>query len=438
MCCASRPRANALRARAEQLLQVGTQAFVITDEDYKILSVSDGFTSLLGYTKESREEARAFGINLDLSGELEEEYRAQIRTYENYQTIAPHIHRLRTAAGRVLHLKRSGRWFEGLEGERLLMATFEDVTDLVEEQEFTNSLLSSSSALIITQTRDGVIHSISQAFLDLMGYPREYLVGKELIDFYHPEDQKRGKTSRNKFLDLQTQELTIERRLIDANNQTKSFILNVRKSSASSVYDSILTLSDITAAKEAEEKLKRLVEMDELTGLFSRRGLNRRFGSDQRYEDLGMYLIDLDHFKSVNDGYGHDAGDKLLKATANALKSQTRTDGNCFRLGGEEFAVLRPWRGWKDAYDFAENLRELIGVTSIDSDGRSVQRTASIGVSYLPVSGSMSEALKLGDMVLREAKALGRNRSVLADQSQYIIFAILFPSHNHPPQNYRD
>ena len=67
-----------------------------------------------------------------------------------------------------MHLKRSGRWFEGLEGERLLMATFEDVTDLVEEQEFTNSLLSSSSALIITQTRDGVIHSISQAFLDLV------------------------------------------------------------------------------------------------------------------------------------------------------------------------------------------------------------------------------------------------------------------------------
>jgi hypothetical protein len=125
-----------------------------------------------------------------------------------------------------------------------------------------------------------------------MGYPREDLVGKDLIDFYHPEDQKRGKTSRNKFLDLQTQELTIERRLIDANNQTKSFILNVRKSSASSVYDSILTLSDITAAKEAEEKLKRLVEMDELTGLFSRRGLNRRFGFDQRYEDLGMYLIE--------------------------------------------------------------------------------------------------------------------------------------------------
>ena len=217
--------------------------------------------------------------------------------------------------------------------------------------------------------------------------------------------------------DTETQELTIERRLVDANNQTKTFILNVRKSSASSVYDSILTLSDITAAKEAEEKLKQLVEMDELTGLFSRRGLNRRFGFDQRYEDLGMYLIDLDHFKSVNDGYGHHAGDELLKATANALKSQTRTEGSCFRLGGEEFAVLRPWRGWKDAYDFAENLRELIGVTSIDSDGRSVQRTASIGVSYLPVSGSLSEALKLGDMVLREAKALGRNRSILADET---------------------
>ena len=53
--------------------------------------------------------------------------------------------------------------------------------------------------------------------------------------------------------------------------------------------------------------------------------------------------------------------------------------------------MLRPWRGWKDAYDFAENLRELIGATSIESDGRSVQRTASIGISYLSKNGSMSE-----------------------------------------------
>ena len=126
--------------------------------------------------------------------------------------------------------------------------------------------------------------------------------------------------------------------------------------------------------KAAEEKLRHRVELDKLTGIYSRHGMKHRFGSDQRSEDLAMYLIDLEHFKLVNDGYGHDVGDKLLKATAGTLKSQTRTEGNCFRLGGEEFAVLRPWRGWKDAYDFAENLRELIGATSIESDGRSVQR----------------------------------------------------------------
>ena len=169
-------------------------------------------------------------------------------------------------------------------------------------------------------------------------------------------------------------------------------------------------------------KLRHLVELDELTGIYSRRGMKHHFGSDERSEDFGLYLIDLDHFKLVNDAYGHDAGDMLLKATANVLESQTRSEGSCFRLGGEEFALLRPWRGWKDAYDFSENLRELIGATSIESGGRSVQRTASIGVSYLSQNGSMSEALKLADIVLREAKERGRNSCVLADEETLADF----------------
>lgn len=305
----------------------------------------------------------------------------------------------------------------------MLYTAFQDVTDLYVEREFTQSLIKSSSALLMTQTKDGTIHSVSQAFVDLMGYDHDALVGKDLIDFYHPEDQAAGAAARKKFQEAREQEITIERRLIDANNQTKTFILNVRASSVKSVYESILTLSDITALKAAEEKLLHQVERDELTGIYTRRGMKHRFESDQRSEDCGMYLIDLDHFKFVNDGYGHDTGDMLLKATANVLEGQTRSEGSCFRVGGEEFMVLRPWRGWKDAYDFSEKLRVLIGATSITSASRSVQCTASIGVSYLSQNGSTSEALKVSDMALREAKERGRDCCVLADDETLADFA---------------
>jgi diguanylate cyclase (GGDEF)-like protein/PAS domain S-box-containing protein len=409
-----------LKKTAELYLESGINAYGIQNDNFEHLYLSKAFINLTGYTVDTMPNHKDFYPDYD-------EINAKRRREElvktpNGKIVHSGTHKVRTKDGNILWLSRSARWFNGISDERLLMVSFEDHTALTLERGFTQSLIEGSSALIVTQTKDGVIHSVSQAFIDLMGYERDALIGKDLIEFYHPEDIASGSAARKKFQELRQQEITIERRLIDANNQTKTFILNARASNVSSIYESILTLSDITALKAAEEQLRHLVEVDELTGLFSRRGLNRRFGFDQRYEDLGMYLIDLDHFKLVNDGYGHHAGDKLLKATANALKSQTRTDGNCFRLGGEEFAVLRPWRGWKDAHDFAENLRELIGATSIESDGRSVQRTARIGVSYFPVSGSMSEALKLADMVLREAKEQGRNCCVLADEETLAEF----------------
>ena len=298
-----------------------------------------------------------------------------------------------------------------------LVTTLEDKTDLIEEQVFSANLIDKSTAIILTEGKDLRVMSCSEAWSTVTGYTREETVGRDFINFITPKHRGKTQAVRERLFTESFEESTYDTDILSKAGDIVSLQLNVRVDRSSVNATVILTGNDITAAKEAEEELQRLVEIDELTGLYSRRGLNRVFKFDQRYEDLGMYLIDLDHFKSVNDGYGHDAGDKLLKAIADVLQSQAGTDGPCFRLGGEEFAVVRSWLGWKDAHDFAETLRELIGEASIDSDGRTVQRTASISVSYLPMSGSLSEALKLGDMVLREAKALGRNCSVLADET---------------------
>jgi diguanylate cyclase (GGDEF)-like protein/PAS domain S-box-containing protein len=416
------------RQQAEDYLQAGTGSFQIQNEYFETLYVSEKVFDLISQEDVNLINGGDASSLLKFWPDFDHSYwvkhRQEIKALKTGEIWeSPEPERILTSSAEERYIIRTRRWFaRDNSGARLLYTALQDVTALYVEQEFTNSLLSSSSALIVTQTKDGAIHSVSQAFVDLMGYERDSLVGKDLIDFYHPEDQAEGSAGRKDFQEARQQEISIERRLIDANNQTKTFILNARASNVSAVYDSILTLSDITALKAAEEKLRHLVELDELTGIYSRRGMKHRFGSDQRSEDFGLYLIDLDHFKLVNDAYGHDAGDMLLIATANVLESQTRSEGSCFRLGGEEFALLRPWRGWKDAYDFSENLRELIGATSIESGGRSVQRTASIGVSYLSQNASMSEALKLADIVLREAKERGRNCCVLADEETLADF----------------
>jgi diguanylate cyclase (GGDEF)-like protein/PAS domain S-box-containing protein len=297
------------------------------------------------------------------------------------------------------------------------VTTLEDKTELIKEQVFSANLIDKSTAIILTEDKDLRVMSCSEAWSTVTGYTREETVGRDFIDFITPQYRIKAQAVRESLLNGSFGESTYDTDILSKAGDIVSLQLNVRMDRSSVNAMVILTGNDITAAKKAGEELQRLVEIDELTGLYSRRGLNRVFEFDQRSEDLGMYLIDLDHFKSVNDGYGHDAGDKLLKAIAGVLQGQTGADGPCFRLGGEEFAVLRSWLGWKDAHDFAETLRESIGAASINSDGRIVQRTASISVSYLPMSGSLSEALKLGDMVLRDAKALGRDRSVLADET---------------------
>ena len=439
------------RQQAEDYLRAGTGLFVIQNDRFETLYVSEKVFDFFSKDQvnliNEGDSSLLQKVWLDFDHSYWFRHKAEVNALEMGKIWeSPEPERILKSSGEERYIIRTRRWFASYNSDRkaafsnqkwistntvttsrfnegrLLYTAFQDVTDLYVEREFTQSLIERSSALIMTQTKDGTIHSVSQAFVDLMGYDRDALVGKDLIDFYHPEDQVAGAAERKKFQEARKQEITIERRLIDANSQTKTFILNVRASSVKSVYESILTLSDITALKAAEEKLRHQVERDELTGIYTRRGMKHRFGSDQRSEDCGMYLIDLDHFKFVNDGYGHDAGDMLLKATANVLERQTRSEGSCFRLGGEEFMVLRPWRGWKDAYDFSEKLRELIGATSIESGSRSVQRTASIGVSYLSQNGSTSEALKLSDMALREAKERGRDCCVFADDETLADF----------------
>lgn len=162
-------------------------------------------------------------------------------------------------------------------------------------------------------------------------------------------------------------------------------------------------------------QLTHLVERDPLTGLFSRQGFTGWFVEDERKENAALFIMDADHFKSVNYSYGHDAGDALLKAFADTLTRLTKKAGCAIRLGGEEFAVIRPWADWEEAYAFAETLRIALAETKIEMNGRQIQRTVSIGFAELPKDGEMTRAMKLADVMLREAKETGRNKVVGAD-----------------------
>lgn len=165
-----------------------------------------------------------------------------------------------------------------------------------------------------------------------------------------------------------------------------------------------------------------LAVTDPLTGLFNRRYMENQGGilvdnASNRGKSLAVLTLDVDHFKSVNDTYGHAAGDRVLVELARRIKDQVRSVDMPCRIGGEEFLVVLPDTDIAEAYIIAERLREAVGHVTFDACEAAPELpiTVSIGVAGFEDSTDSLEAmLKRADDALYKAKAEGRNR-VIAD-----------------------
>jgi diguanylate cyclase (GGDEF)-like protein/PAS domain S-box-containing protein len=173
-------------------------------------------------------------------------------------------------------------------------------------------------------------------------------------------------------------------------------------------------MRDISERKEAEAHLRYLAHHDPLTGLSNRTQLRkrlRRVAEDARRRGLSaaLLMVDLDHFKDVNDALGHPAGDRLLRAVARRLGQCVRADDTVTRLGGDEFALLMPGIGDPNhAAALAEKVIAALG-RPLGIDGQVVHLEASIGVTLCPDDGSGPDELMSNvDLALQQAKNEGR------------------------------
>ena len=164
-----------------------------------------------------------------------------------------------------------------------------------------------------------------------------------------------------------------------------------------------------------------LVNIDDLTGLSTRRHLleelDRLAAAARRAEQpLTLAMIDIDHFKPINDQFGHAVGDAVLMAIGAACRSAVRADDVIGRLGGEEFAMLMPLTDQHSAFRIVDRLRESVSEIAIPvSDGRTVSVTISVGVATF-VGQQIDRLLLDADRALYMAKETGRNRIVLAER----------------------
>jgi diguanylate cyclase (GGDEF)-like protein len=182
-----------------------------------------------------------------------------------------------------------------------------------------------------------------------------------------------------------------------------------------------LSLVDVAATSRlvaswriAEVSQRAMV--DGLTGLTNRRGFEgamavAREEADRFGWETSLLLVDVDHFKAVNDTYGHEAGDEVLRAVTRALDDRVREIDVCARVGGEEIAILLKNTGPVGAEELAQRLRHAIEQLRVVTSGRTISVTASFGVATHPtVVGDWDALYRCADQALYAAKHGGRNQ----------------------------
>jgi diguanylate cyclase (GGDEF)-like protein len=180
-------------------------------------------------------------------------------------------------------------------------------------------------------------------------------------------------------------------------------------------------ISITLASLQLRENLRQQAIRDPLTGLFNRRylmeSLLQSIGrAERQHAQVSALMIDIDDFKHINDSYGHDLGDMVLKRIAREMKHCTRTEDTLSRYGGEEFCLICPGLSDKYVKELAKRLCEHVSRLTLDFEDTIISRmTVSVGMAIYPEHGTNSEELlRAADEALYKAKAQGKNRALLA------------------------
>ncbi|MDM4765080.1 diguanylate cyclase [Pelomonas sp. SE-A7] len=187
----------------------------------------------------------------------------------------------------------------------------------------------------------------------------------------------------------------------------------------------LVIVRDISEVKAKEARIRQLAETDALTGLANRNVLQDRLTqqieqSDERHQVFGLLFVDLDGFKGINDQFGHEAGDRLLRAVAQRMQARLRASDTLCRWGGDEFVVLMSAGSQAEAV--ARVAQQLIGVIAtpvqLDDGGSQGSVGASIGVAVYPHHGRSAAALlQAADAAMYRAKTEGKSRYALAEEA---------------------
>jgi len=267
---------------------------------------------------------------------------------------------------------------------------------------------------------DGRLIEVNRSFGEIVGYPPAELVGVELRALTHPDDVETMRSVMGELRSGEVDRLHFEKRYIHAEGRPVWVSVNssvVRDAQGEPLF-LIGQIEDVTERRALREELAHHAVTDPLTGLANRTlfmerlesALQRTTGAGHR---VALLFLDLDRFKLVNDGIGHDAGDRLLKRVGQRLQGALRTGDLLARFGGDEFTVLCDVSDEDEVHEIVGNLRQAMATPVAEPDFEQFV-SISIGVA-LSTSGSMAPSvlLRCADVAMYQAKQLGPGRFVI-------------------------
>jgi diguanylate cyclase (GGDEF)-like protein/PAS domain S-box-containing protein len=258
---------------------------------------------------------------------------------------------------------------------------------------------------------------VNNAFTDLTGYTQREVLGRT------PRILQRQETSRetrNRIKESLKRHEYVHEKILNFSKAGKQYWLDIKiiplTNSKGTITHYAAIERDITEQVEKEQELEERSITDPLTGLLNRRGFyeySQKLISSSMINNhtSGLAMIDIDHFKKVNDTYGHDIGDRALKVLSENLKTNFRENDIIARLGGEEFAVVLYGADSKNSFLIMDTFRKKISTKQIHvSDSESISITISAGVVAITNENhNINSLIKKADQLLYEAKKSGRN-----------------------------
>ncbi|SDO23429.1 PAS domain S-box-containing protein/diguanylate cyclase (GGDEF) domain-containing protein [Rhodoferax sp. OV413] len=272
--------------------------------------------------------------------------------------------------------------------------------------------------MTVTRIADNVFVYANERAAELAGMPAAALLGRDPRSMYRtPEDRDRMMEQYRREGVLRDYEMC----LVVGNGRTVWALISM----VPIIYDgqpcALATVVDITERKSIETALRQVASTDSLTGMASRSHFMERAETElararRHGRPLAMVMLDVDHFKQINDRFGHAMGDEVLRMLTRTCRLLVRQQDVMGRLGGEEFSVLMPETDSAEALALAERLRTALETMPMASvRGEAVSVTASFGISSLRPDDSLDSLLARADAGLYLSKHAGRNRVSCAD-----------------------